>query len=219
VTFLDSSVIIDMLERIPDVVEYVEDRSQPYLTSSLCVFEVIDGEVGSGSTDVAAVRQEFGGVCSLDLDEQIAVEAERIQDRLMDDGERMAARDLLTAATAQSTGDELIVIVWVRLVRFVTVRWTVSVWVPRNTNTCVLGLNKYGPPAVSTILRSSALNRSCHFTTVLTGPVHAPGPAARRVSDDIQDTPSGPFRAPTRWGLFSENTRKRASIWQRVEFP
>lgn len=108
-TFLDSSVIIDMLEGVPDVVEYVEDRGQPYLTSSLCVFEVIDGEVGSGETDVVGVRQEFGGVRSLDLNEQIAMEAGRMQDRLLDDGERMAARDLLIAATARSTGDELIV--------------------------------------------------------------------------------------------------------------
>ena len=108
-TFLDSSVIIDMLEGIPDVVEYVEDRGQPYLTSSVCVFEVIDGEVGSESTDIVAVRQEFGGVRALDLNEQIALEAGRMQDQLMDDGERMATRDLLIAATARSTGDELIV--------------------------------------------------------------------------------------------------------------
>jgi hypothetical protein len=32
-----------------------------------------------------------------------------MQDRLLDDGERMAARDLLIAATARSTGDELVV--------------------------------------------------------------------------------------------------------------
>ena len=98
-----------MLEGVPDVVESVEDRGQPYLTSSLCVFEVIDGVVGSGSTDVVAIRQEFGGVRALDLNEQIALEAGRMQDQLMDDGERMAARDLLIAATARSTGDELIV--------------------------------------------------------------------------------------------------------------
>jgi predicted nucleic acid-binding protein len=109
VTFLDSSVIIDMLEGVPDVVEYVEDRGQPYLTSSVCVFEIIDGDVGSGSTDVVAVRQEFGGVRALDLNTQIALEAGRMQDQLMGDGERMAARDLLIAATARSTGDELIV--------------------------------------------------------------------------------------------------------------
>ena len=98
-----------MLEGVPDVVEYVEDRGQPYLTSSVCVFEIVDGEVGSGSADIVAVRQEFGGVRALDLNEQIALEAGRMQDQLMDDGERMAARDLLIAATARSTGDELII--------------------------------------------------------------------------------------------------------------
>lgn len=98
-----------MLAGVPDVVEYVEDSGQPYLTSSLCVFEVIDGKVGSGSTDVVAVRQQFGGVRALDLNEQVALEAGRMQDQLMDDGKRMAARDLLIAATARSTGDELVV--------------------------------------------------------------------------------------------------------------
>ncbi|WP_101294460.1 PIN domain-containing protein [Halegenticoccus soli] len=108
-TFLDSSVIIDMLEGVPEVVSAVEERGQPYLTSSLCVFEVVDGRVGSGETDVVGVRRQFGGVRALDLNEQIALEAARMQDRLMDDGERMAARDLLIAATARSTGDELVV--------------------------------------------------------------------------------------------------------------
>lgn len=108
-TFLDSSVLIDMLEGVPDVVEAVEERGQPYLTSSLCVFEVVVGKVGSGETDVVGVRQQFGGVQALDLNEQIALEAARMQDKLMDDGERMAARDLLIAATAKSTGDALIV--------------------------------------------------------------------------------------------------------------
>lgn len=108
-TFLDSSVIIAMLEGVPDVVDAVEERGQPYFTSSLCVFEVVDGRVGNGETDVVEVRQQFGGVRALDLNEQIALEAARIQDKLMDDGERMAARDLLIAATARSTGDELIV--------------------------------------------------------------------------------------------------------------
>lgn len=108
-TFLESSVIIDMLEGVPDVVEYVEERGQPYLTSSVCVFEVVNGKVGSGTTDVVAVRQQFGGVRALDLNEQIALEAARLQDQLMDDGERLPARDLLIAATARSSGDELVV--------------------------------------------------------------------------------------------------------------
>lgn len=107
--FLDSSVIIEMLAGTPDVVEFVEARGQPYLTSSLCVYEVVDGRVGSGETDVTAVRQQFGGVEALELNEQLALEAARMQDQLMDRGERMPVRDLLIAATARSTGDELVV--------------------------------------------------------------------------------------------------------------
>lgn len=108
-TFLDSSVIIDMLQGVPDVVGAVEERGQPYLTSSLCVFEVVNGRVTGGGRDVVDVRQQFGGVRALDLNERIALEAARMQGTLMDDGERMATRDLLVAATARSTGAELVV--------------------------------------------------------------------------------------------------------------
>lgn len=108
-TFLDTSVIIDMLAGVSAVVEAVEERGQPYLTSALCVYEVVDGTLGSGETDVEGVRQQFGGVRALELNEQIALEATRLQDKLMADGDRMATRDLLIAATARSTGDELLV--------------------------------------------------------------------------------------------------------------
>lgn len=108
-TFLDTSVIIDMVGGVPEVVEYVRDQGEPYLTSSMCVFEVVEGKLGAGDTDVFAVRQEFSGVRAIDFDEQIALEAGRIQDRLLDDGTRLAPRDLIVAATARSTGDELVV--------------------------------------------------------------------------------------------------------------
>jgi len=108
-TFLDSSVIIDLLEGAEGVVDYVESRGDPYFTSTICVFEVIEGRLGGGETDVAGVRKDFPGVKSLDLTEGIALEALRMQDRLLDDGERMAPRDILVAATARSTGAELVV--------------------------------------------------------------------------------------------------------------
>ena len=108
-TFLDSSVIIDMLQGVDSTVDFVQDAGEPYLTSSICVFEVLDGKLESGSTDAVAARQDFGGVRALDLTENISVEAARLQDRLLDEGQRMAARDLLIAATAQSTGDHLVV--------------------------------------------------------------------------------------------------------------
>lgn len=108
-TFLDASVIVEMLRGDEDVVDFVRGSGEPYLTSTLCVFEVINGRLGSGSTDVDAVRQDFGGVRALDLTEPIALEAVRLQDGLLADGERMAVRDLLVAATARSTGDNLVV--------------------------------------------------------------------------------------------------------------
>lgn len=108
-TFLDSSVIIDMLAGEADTVAYVQDQDEPYLTSSLCVFEVLQGKLGSGSTDVRAARRDFDGVHSLALTEDIAVEAARLQDDLIDDGQRMPTRDLLIGATARSTCDRLVV--------------------------------------------------------------------------------------------------------------
>jgi len=108
-TFLDSSVIIDLVAGVPETVDQMEEYETPYLTSSVCVFEVLNGKLGSGSTDVVSARNDFGGVQSLDLTEDIAQEAARMQDRLLDDGQRMAARDLLIAATARTTGDQFVV--------------------------------------------------------------------------------------------------------------
>lgn len=108
-TFLDSSVIIDMVEGVPETVERMEAFETPYLTSTVCVFEVLNGELGAGETDVAAARRDFGGVRSLDLTEDVALEAVRLQDQLLDEGARMAARDVLVAATARTTGDEFVV--------------------------------------------------------------------------------------------------------------
>lgn len=108
-TFLDSSVIIDMLAGVDSTVEFVEEQGEPYLTSSICVMEVLDGKLGSRTTDIVTARQDFDGVRSLDLTEDISLKAARIQDELLDDGRRMATRDLLIAATACSTGDHLVV--------------------------------------------------------------------------------------------------------------
>lgn len=107
-TFLDSSAIIDYLGGVDSVIEYLDGR-EPFFTSTLCVYEVIDGTLGSGSTDVRGVRQDFGGVQALDLTEEIALEAARLQDQTMSDGVRLSTPDALIAATARLTGDELVV--------------------------------------------------------------------------------------------------------------
>ncbi|QPV61264.1 PIN domain-containing protein [Halosimplex litoreum] len=107
-TFLDTSTIIQYLSGDERVRAHIEGR-EPWLTSTICVFEVINGRLGSGETDIVAVRQDFAGVQALDLNESVAIEAARLQDELIDDGERLATADLLIAATARSTGDELVV--------------------------------------------------------------------------------------------------------------
>jgi predicted nucleic acid-binding protein len=108
-TFLDSSVIIDMLDGVTGTVEFVQAEGEPFLTSSICVYEVLDGVLGSGSTDIVAERQRFGGVRTIEFTDDLAVEAARLQDELLADGERLAARDCIVAATARSTGDHLVV--------------------------------------------------------------------------------------------------------------
>ncbi|MFA9427059.1 PIN domain-containing protein [Natronorubrum sp. A-ect3] len=107
--FLDSSVIVDMLEGVDETVAFIESQDEPYLTSAICVYEVLAGTLGSGETDVRAERQHFGGIYSIELNEGIALEAARLQDELLTDGERMTVRNLMIAATARSTGDILVV--------------------------------------------------------------------------------------------------------------
>lgn len=110
-TFLDSSVLIDYLDGNQRVIDYLDDgTTAPYFTSAICIYEILMGPVKSDeSSSLHDEREEFGWVRSLELNETIAVEAIRIQDRLTSDGAEMPARDVLIAATARSTGDKLIV--------------------------------------------------------------------------------------------------------------
>ncbi|SFR47733.1 type II toxin-antitoxin system VapC family toxin [Halogeometricum limi] len=108
-TFLDSSVIIDYLDGVEEVVEFVDE--QPGLaTSSICVYEVLAGEVFSaGETDLIGARENFARVTALDFSEEVALEAARMQNRLLESGNPMSPRDLMIAATARSEGKELVV--------------------------------------------------------------------------------------------------------------
>lgn len=108
-TCLDSSVIVDYLDGIEDVVEFVDE--QPTLvTSSICIYEVLAGEVFSaGETDLIGARENFGRVTALDFSEEVAFEAARMQTRLLESGTPLSPRDLMIAATARSAGKELVV--------------------------------------------------------------------------------------------------------------
>ena len=108
-TFLDSSVIIDYLDGVEDVVQFVDE--QPVLvTSSICIYEVLAGEVFSaGETDLVGARENFGRITALDCSEEVAFEAARMQTHLLESGNPMSPRDLVIAATARSEAKELVV--------------------------------------------------------------------------------------------------------------
>ena len=109
-TFLDSSAIIDYLDNVEPVVEYVDDQDTPFRTSSICLYEVLAGEVFSeGATDIEGVRRQFNRIRAIDFDEEVAIDAARLQDRLLETGDPMSPRDLFVAATAWARGDHLIV--------------------------------------------------------------------------------------------------------------
>jgi predicted nucleic acid-binding protein len=106
--FLDSSTIIQYNDDNPEVVDYVDGQGQLF-TSTICVYEVVDGEMRATNKSSHVIRQGFGGVRSIELNEEIALEAARMQNELRRDGDEMAVRDLLIGATARSTGAELVV--------------------------------------------------------------------------------------------------------------
>ena len=107
-TFLDSSTIIEYLRDNQTVIEYLDER-QPWWTSTICVFEVLNGPAGSPNFDPVEERQKFSGVRALDFNEQLAPEAARLQSASIDDGTELSHRDAMIAATARSTGDEYVV--------------------------------------------------------------------------------------------------------------
>lgn len=108
--FLDSSVIIDYLNGVEDIVVPVDEAPRPHLTSAICVYEVLAGEVfSSGSTDIERARNEFGRVDTVAFDESTAVAAARLQDRLRRAGSPLSPRDLVVAASARSLGEPLFV--------------------------------------------------------------------------------------------------------------
>ncbi|MFC7041725.1 PIN domain-containing protein [Halonotius sp. GCM10025705] len=107
-TFLDSSTIIEYLRGNKAVIEYLDDR-QPWWTSTICVFEVLNGPAGTPGFDPIEERQRFGGVEAIEFNEELALEATRLQNAAISDGSELSQRDAMIAATARSTGDEYVV--------------------------------------------------------------------------------------------------------------
>ena len=107
-TFLDSSTIIEYLRDDQTVIKYLNER-EPWWTSTICVFEILNGPAGTPNFDPVEERQKFGGIQVLEFNEQLALEAARLQDASIKDGSELSHRDAMIAATARSTGDEYVV--------------------------------------------------------------------------------------------------------------
>ncbi|QPV62196.1 PIN domain-containing protein [Halosimplex litoreum] len=106
--FLDTSAILSYKRAEASAVSYLEGN-EPWFTSSICVYEFVNGAMWRDGVSAHVARQSIGGVRSVGLTETVAMEASRIQNELRSDGDEMAVRDLLIAATARSTGAELVV--------------------------------------------------------------------------------------------------------------
>jgi len=107
-TFLDSSTIIEYLRDNQTVKDYL-DKREPWWTSTICVFEVLNGPAGSPNFDPIEERQKFSGVQALEFNEKLALEASRLQAASIKDGSELSHRDAMIAATARTTGDEYVV--------------------------------------------------------------------------------------------------------------
>ena len=106
--FLDTSAILSYKRDESGTVSYLEDN-KPWFTSAVCLYEFVNGAMWQDDLSAHVARQSIGGVQSIDLSETVAIEAARMQCELRTDGEEMSVRDLLIAATARSTGAELVV--------------------------------------------------------------------------------------------------------------
>lgn len=106
--FLDTSAILSYKRDESAVVSYL-DENKPWFTASICLYEFVNGAMWKDDLTAHVARQSIGGVQSIDLSETVAMEAARMQNELRKDGEEMSVRDLLVAATARSTGAELVV--------------------------------------------------------------------------------------------------------------
>jgi len=106
--FLDTSAILAYKRDEQAAVSYFEGN-EPWFTSTVCIYEFVTGAMWRDGISAHVARQSIGGVQSVDLSETVAMEAARIQNQLRRDGDEMAVRDILIAATARSTGAELVV--------------------------------------------------------------------------------------------------------------
>ena len=110
-TLYDSSVLIDYLDGIPSVIEYVEAHADDRAVAPpLVLFEVYRGEVfKTGSPDLDAVDDALGWLEIVEETRASARAAAELQVSLAEAGEPLAARDAYIAGTAKARDEPLAV--------------------------------------------------------------------------------------------------------------
>jgi hypothetical protein len=111
VTLYDSSVLIDYLDGVPTVVEYVEAHADDRAVAPpLVLFEVYQGEVfKTGSPDLDAVDDALGWLEIVEETGASARAAAELQVSLAETGEPLAARDAYIAGAAKARDEPLAV--------------------------------------------------------------------------------------------------------------
>jgi hypothetical protein len=104
--FLDSSTAIEDLRNGATVTAHLDERD-PWWSSTVRVFEVLNGPTSDPDLDPVEERHEFGGVRAREVDERLAIEASRSRHAVVGDGTEPSPRDATTAATARSTADRI----------------------------------------------------------------------------------------------------------------
>lgn len=110
-TFYDSSVLIDYLDGVTDVVEYVTDHAgERAVAPPIVLFEVYKGEVfKSGPADFDAVDGALEWLIIVEETAQLARSAAELQASLQGRGEPLTSRDAYIAGAAKGLGERLVV--------------------------------------------------------------------------------------------------------------
>lgn len=110
-TLYDSSVLIDYLDDVPEVVNYVETHlNERSIAPPLVMYEIYQGEIyKSGPAEFDAVDDALQWLTVIDETSELARAAGELQSELQGQGEPLAARDAYIAGAAMGLNEHLVV--------------------------------------------------------------------------------------------------------------